>query len=126
MVGRRVYARGTAGVELGFLMSCALWLLDRRYEILGVRYPVEGTRFDLVARCMNGVRVLVEAKYRSGRTVRPSEVREFRDKLEEMGEDDRGVFMTNSRFSRKALRVAEACGLETVENVPLVFRTLNR
>lgn len=73
-------ARGRKTIELPFLMSCALYLLDRRYWIVGVRYPWYGVRFDLVVRdpSLSSQTGLVEVKYRGdGRPVRPYEDRAF-------------------------------------------------
>lgn len=125
-----VWSRGRSTVELPFLMSCALHLLDRRYWIIGVRYPWYGTRFDLVVRdpsAGNQV-VLVEAKFRSdGRSVRPSEVERFSAELAKVAVAStsyfsRGYFMTNSRFSPQALELAHKLGIRVFPNVSLLFK----
>ena len=120
---KRVYNRGT-GEELAFLASCALHLLDRRYWIIGVRYPVRGTRFDIVARHPERPElVLVEAKLRRDRQVRPYEVRALHAALAktDVCAGVQGVFMTNSSLSQDALAAAQERGIEVVERVPLLF-----
>lgn len=129
MSSDRLRGRGVEGVEFPFLVSCAVWLLDRRYWILGLRRAWKGTRFDVVAQHPSkeaGV-VLVEGKYRSDRPVRPHEVREFAEQLEtlrlgEPGTEFLGLFMTNSGYSRTALEAAEEHGVRTVSNVPVLFK----
>lgn len=125
-VGRRVYRRGGNTVELPYLMSCCVFLLDRRHEIVGVRFPFGGSRFDVVAKSASGI-VLVEAKYRAdGRPVRPYEVEKFQSVLErakkESGREVVGVFICNCRFSSYALELGENYGIKMVSHVPLLFR----
>lgn len=126
---KRVYGRGKKTVELPYLLSCALFLLDRRFWLLGVRYPLCGPRFDLLAMLPSMVEnvVLVEAKYRGdGRPVRPSEVKRFSKEIATVKEKlprviVRGYFMTNTKFSEEALRLAMEKKILTFQKVPLLF-----
>lgn len=126
----RIYSRGVKTVELPFLMSCALYLLDRRYWIVGVRYPWYGTRFDLVVRdpSLSAQVGLVEVKYRGDeRPVRPYEVERFRKELLRVAYAGASyhrlaLFMTNTRFSEEARKLADEYGIRTMENVPVLFR----
>lgn len=124
---------GSSRVEAAYLASVCLFLLDRQYSVLGVRKEWRGKRFDLVARdrWKDDRVVLVEAKYRSDRKVRPSEVERFRKRLEEVapGRDHSyyiGVFVTNTEFSEKSLRLARKFGFKTFSNVPLLFNVRDR
>lgn len=129
------YIHGARTKELPFLMSCASYLLDRRYWITGIRRTWNGPRFDLTViqpegRRRKGRMYLVEAKYRSnGRTIRPSEIKKFHERLKKASPTDSGykgmsIFMTNTRFSQKSLELAKECGMKAVDNVPVLF-TLN-
>ncbi|MBI4392580.1 MAG: hypothetical protein HY556_02120 [Euryarchaeota archaeon] len=123
-------SRGQKTIELPYLMSCASYLLDRRYWILGIRYPWHGTRFDLVIRdpSLNAQVVLVEAKYRAdGRPVRPYEIERFHQELAKATADNnfylgRAFFMTNTNYSPQALETARKYGIRTFSNVPLIYR----
>lgn len=124
---------GSGRVEAAYLASVCLFLLDRQYSVLGIRKEWRGKRFDLVARdrWKNDRVVLVEAKYRSDRKVRPSEVERFRGRLEEVAPGDDasyyiGVFVTNTDFSQKSLRLARKYGFKTFSNVPLLFTVRDR
>lgn len=127
--GRPKYlrARGRRTIELPFLMSCALYLLDRRYWIVGVRYPWYGVRFDLVVRdpSLSGQTGLVEVKYRGdGRPVRPYEVERFRKEVMKAGATTYcglAIFMTNTKFSEKARELGIRYGIRLLSNVPLLF-----
>jgi hypothetical protein len=129
--GRPQYlrARGRRTIELPFLMSCALYLLDRRYWIVGVRYPWYGVRFDLVVRdpSLSGQTGLVEVKYRGdGRPVRPYEVERFRKEVAKARTGATtycglAIFMTNTRFSKKARELGIRYGIRLIENVSLLF-----
>lgn len=126
---KRVYDRGTKTVELPQLLACALFLLDRRFWILGVRYPLCNIRFDLLAMVpslMENV-ILVEVKFRGDRRpVRPSEVKRFSKEIAAVKEKlprviVRGFFMTNTRFSEEALKLAIEKKILTFQKVPLLF-----
>lgn len=127
---RRVYERGTRGVELPYLLSVVLHLMDRRYWILGIRYPVAGTRFDVVAKHRGEAKslVLVEAKYRrQGRLVRPYEVKRFAASVRETGQAlchdaVEAWVVTNTGFSEQALEAVREHGVRPVDHVPLLFR----
>lgn len=131
LMKKRVYSRGKGTVELPFLMSCVLFLLDRRFWILGIRSPLGKVRFDVVAKYAWTAdhAVLVEAKYRGdGRPVRPYEIKRFHEELEaarkSIGSNVYGMFMTNSFFSREALELARKRQIRTIPNVPLIFRLM--
>lgn len=115
-------------MELPYLVSCAMHLLDRRFWILGVRLPLGRIRYDLVVKYAwtKDHVVLVEAKYRGdGRPVRPYEVERFHAELEEarkhLGSHVYGLFMTNTRFSEKALQRLREHGIRALPNMPLLF-----
>lgn len=124
------YMHGARTKELPFLMSCAIYLLDRGYWITDVRSTWNGPRFDLIVLepRRQSRQYLVEAKYRSnGRTIRPSEIKKFKERLEKASPTSAGyrgnsIFMTNTRFSKKSLQLAEECGMKAVDNVPVLFR----
>lgn len=126
--------RGTKTLELPFLMSCALHLLDRRYWIIGVRYPWYGVRFDLVVRdpANNDSVALIEAKYRSDqRPVRPYEIERFRNELANAMSagtslHSKGYFMTNTSFSQRSLELAKRYGIRTFSHIPLLFELRNK
>jgi len=128
---RRINARGARTIELPFLASCAMHLLDRRYWILGIRYSWYGIEFDLVVRdpALNAHVVLVEAKFRrGGRSIRPSEIVRFRDRLQKASVSGssyygRGFFMTNSKFSTRALDLCKEYGIRPFPEVPLIFES---
>lgn len=126
---RYLRARGRKTVELPFLMSCALHLLDRRYWIVGVRYPWFGVRFDLVVLdpSLSAQTGLVEVKYRGdGRPVRPYEVERFREEVQRARSGATtyhglAIFMTNTRLSKKARELAIGYGIRVLESVPVLF-----
>lgn len=127
---RKVYRRGRGTIEFPFLLSCAVFLLDRRFWILGIRHPLAGIRFDLLAKVPSVVDnvMLVEVKYRGdGRKIRPSEVERFakevllaRNAMPKCVV--RSCFMTNSTFSDKSLNSANNNEIRTFEKVPLLFK----
>lgn len=126
---RPVYERGTSTVEFPFLLSCAVFLLDRRFWILGIRYPLCGIRFDLLAKIPSIVEnvMLVEAKYRNdGRPVRPHEVKRFVGEVTKIKEAlpnciVQGAFTTNTKFSEKSIVLATKHGIRIFPRVPLLF-----
>ncbi|MBI4392721.1 MAG: hypothetical protein HY556_02850 [Euryarchaeota archaeon] len=132
--GKILRSRGQKSIELPYLMSCANFLLDRRYWILGIRYPWYGIRFDIVIRdqSLNAQVILVEAKYRSDqRQIRPSEIEHFHHELKRANSDTifyngRAFFMTNTTLSEKALELARKHGIRTFPNVPLIYKLRNK
>lgn len=130
---RRVHKRGNATIELPYLASVALHLLDLRFWVLGIRYPFRGTRFDVLAMLPSAVEnvILVECKYRSdARPVKPSEVKAFAKQVERIKAEMaplivQGFFVTNTRLSQQAVDVASEKEIRFFQHVPLVFRNLD-
>jgi restriction endonuclease len=131
--GRAIYDRGNSTDELACLASAMIHLINRRYWILGVRQPVEGIRFDLVAQLPSAVTnvILVEVKYRADRPVRPGEVGRFAEEVATVRKglpesQVTGVFMTNSSFSKGALEAIRKHRLQGFSHVPMLFDTRPR
>lgn len=128
-IAKRVYRRGAGTVELPFLMSCALFLLDRSFTLLGVRRRVGKVRFDLVVGITSipGFLGLAEAKYRSdGRPVRPYEVKRFAKEVASAKEalkdaHVQAFFLTNTKLSQQAAAEARKHRIRTFK-VPLLFQ----
>lgn len=126
---RRLHGRGNGTVELPYLASVAIHLLDLRFWILGIRFPYRGTRFDVLAKLPSVTEnvILVEAKYRSdGRPVKPHEIERFakdvnRIKAEMEACIVQGFFVTNTRLSTRAIDAATKHQIRIFQHVPLLF-----
>jgi hypothetical protein len=127
---RSVYKRGMSTIELPFLVSCALHLLDRRIWVLGIRHPLHGIRFDLLGKVPSVAEnvVLVECKYRKdGRPVRPYEIQRFASEVAIVKGKQPACFVTpffmaSGSFSKQALEAARRHRIRTFAKVPLLFR----
>lgn len=126
---RPVYNRGKDTMELPFLASCAVYLLDRRFWVLGIRFPFRGFRFDVLAKIPSVTEnvVLVEAKYRSDRRkVRPYEVKRFAKEVAQAKDGMQGCvvqafFMTNTGLSKQAVTMARKSRIRFFQKVPMLF-----
>lgn len=129
---RGVYRRGMNTIELPFLVSCALHLLDRRIWVLGIRHPLHGIRFDLLGKIPSVQEnvVLVECKYRAdGRPVRPYEIKRFASEVATVKGKQPACFVTpffmaNGSFSKQALEAARRHRIRKFPKVPLLLRLI--
>jgi hypothetical protein len=131
----KTYKRQAKSIELAYLASCMVYLLKKGYHITGIRHPTKGIRFDLIVMDPRaGVFIPVECKFRSGgRKIDASEVEAFAEVLRQVfperhtahGHYYDAMFVTNTRFSEGALRLAKDRKIKPVAKVPLLFYLKN-